>query len=86
MRKVKCINNSNRTNGLTIGKIYDVLEFYPNLDGIDDCIFIKNDLGFNITYYMHILKNNGFLITLGELAFIDATHEFRNEVIDEILG
>lgn len=82
MKKVKCIRNDEFPDRLTIGKIYDVLEYTYS---IDDCVYVINDLGMKDCFYMHIITSYSFKVEIGEAVFIDGTPEYRNELIDEIL-
>lgn len=85
MRKVKCVCNRYFPNILTVGKIYDVIEFTPMHQDIEDVVYIINDKGSKNSYYTrHILawENNN----VGDHIFIDITMEYRNELIDEILS
>lgn len=62
---------------LTHGKIYNVNYYIPGLIN-GECVVIINDFGYIETFF--ITDNNGIV------RFEDATHEYRNDIIDEILS
>lgn len=73
MKRVKYI--SGKAINLTLGKIYDVIDHKYNY-----CNFLlKNDIGY-IDWYGSI----GFVIN--QSYFVDATNEYRNNIIDDILS
>lgn len=61
--------------GITIGKIYDVLEYYHGATQIS--FLIENDYGVEREYF--------FVSYQDKVLFVDANVEYRNRVIDEIL-
>lgn len=84
MRKIKCINNENgRFNSLTVGKVYDVLE-YPILSVLDEAVYIINDFGRRESFYMHLIKLKGSRMIKGDPIFIPIELH-RNDVISKIL-
>lgn len=85
MKKVKCLHNKEWSDRLTLGKIYDVLEYFPET-GVDDSVYIVNDLGIKDCFYIHIVKVDGNgSIMLGSPIFIEASEEYRNDIINYIL-
>lgn len=72
MKKVKCLYNSDVIFvTITPGKIYDVISVGTSNSILENTILIKNDYN----------NENVYNITM----FTDVTHEYRNEVIDNIL-
>lgn len=66
--------------GLTVGKIYDIIEYKKShIDITYDCIIMKNDNGEIKEYFMNECDN------LKSIYFEDATSYYRNEIIDCIL-
>lgn len=86
MKRVKCVNNDGYNSIITVGKVYDVLEFLSKLRDIDDSVYIINDKGRRNCFHIHHLESDGCSFMLGDPMFIDVTTEFRNEIIDEILS
>lgn len=84
MRKVKCVNNNGYPNILSVGKVYDVVEYYPMLHDIYDCVHVMNDQGVISSFYICYLVNTGYN-KMGDNIFIDWSTEYRNEVINNIL-
>lgn len=62
---------------LTVGKVYDVIEYTRHQDRQDDMILIKRDDGIECNYFM-------IDESIYEL-FTDITGEIRDETIVEIL-
>lgn len=73
IKKVKCKNAGYA--GLTINKVYDVVEYIPTLSDLSyDRIIIINDYEMESDYFYRAWL------------FLDVTSEYRNEVIDNILN
>lgn len=81
MRKFKYIRATNRDLNLTKNKIYDLIDYivdsWSDEDNNYDQIIIENDKGMIEDYYMFSLSMRPI--------FEEATEEYRNEIIDEIL-
>ncbi len=73
MRKVKCV--SAVSSGFTLNKVYDVIRYIPT--NVGDAVFLFNDFDKSGFFY---------LSDTDRILFIDATSEFRNETIDNILN
>lgn len=76
MKKVRY--NSDRVYGnydLTLGEVYDVIEFIQGTNISDNKIIILNDDNIEKSYYVQV----------GIKVFIDATAQYRSKIIDEIL-
>lgn len=74
MRKVRYIPEENMAayKSLTINKVYDVIDY------VDRTIVLLADDGVVKYFYMY----SGY----ETLEFINVTHEYRNEIIDNILS
>lgn len=78
MRKVKYIPATHLAySRLTIGKVYDVISYEYDLKLNCNIIYIRNDEGVTDWYFASIHNDVS--------VFIDVTHEYRNDVINEIL-
>ena len=78
MKKVRYIGESNLRLELTNGKVYDVVSYYKSEKGIFwDDITLINDSG--IAYIYDVCDFYEMPL------FIDATEEYRNDIINEIL-
>lgn len=75
MKRVVYIRTDPNDLDLTYGKIYDVIQYAPSING--DAVYIKDDSGNGGFYY--IVDSNG------DIAFKNADIEFRSQTIDEIL-
>lgn len=78
MKWVKCIYDSGGLDGVTVGKIYEVLSFKDGIiiDGMENLIIIIDDLG---------KKNSWFMNSVDYNWFEDATAEVRNNNINKVL-
>lgn len=81
MKKVKCVSDIN--DYITVGGIYDVIDskYHPN--GYYHKIFIYDDIGELCEYHIKCLN---FRTGKEVILFIDATNEYRNLTIDDILS
>ncbi len=82
MRKVKYVPNVLCYPNLTFNKVYDIIEYIP-MKGIDtevnaDMAVLIDDRGLKSLYY--------FLTIKGGTILQDATAEYRDSVIDNILN
>lgn len=67
-----------RLEGVTVGNVYDVIEYMPDDTRSDfDKITILDDSGFKRNYYISDILNM--------IVFDDISVEFRNDIIDNIL-
>lgn len=86
MKKVRCMYKHSGIIGITISKVYDVVDYYPDhiLTGVMNIPLIKiiNDDNKEKEYLVKVITSNFILTNV----FEDVSIEYnRNEVINEIL-
>lgn len=76
MKYVKFVWEGYNDNYLTLGKVYEVIDYIKAIKSINDTITILNDKGNPSSYYLR---------TSYDIFFIEATAEIRSDTINEIL-
>lgn len=82
MKKAKYIAVDYQAIYLTVGKVYDVVKYYPSNGYFDAYIEIVDDRGMLCIYNLYSINK----LNKNDVVFKEATAEYRDHIINGILS